>query len=73
VRINKKIVNVTTSWMNAEDFLKGWGYNQKRIDDCKQKQTDSLKHEAILKYINIDSSRFKIRLKLEKINKNCGN
>ena len=72
VRVNEKIFNVTTSWMNA-DFLKDWGYNQKTIDECKQNQIDDLKFQAILKYVNMNSSRFKRKLKLEKINKKCGN
>ncbi len=68
VRINEKEIKVTTSWMNVDDFLSGWNYDQEIIEECKQSQIESLKYESILIYINMESSRFKRKLKLEKIN-----
>lgn len=67
VRVNNCSFEITTQLENVEEFLSGFGYNQKIIDNVKQRQIDDVKFKAILKYVN--SITYRRKLKLEKINK----
>lgn len=71
VNVNGDIFEIETTFTEVEEFLSGWGYDQKTKDDAKQTQIDDVKFKAILKYVNSD--KYRRKLKLEKINKNCGN
>jgi hypothetical protein len=60
VRVNKSVFEMETT-ISDVSFLEFWGYDKKTIDNAKQKQIDSVKFEAILKYVNS-----------KKINNKCG-